>query len=337
MMDLDELFPPEDEILEDGEVTYWIFKAEEDKEGNPLDDVYTRAGGESEDNVLKKSMVDRFKIYPVNVDGGRLLYVARFEIASEENGLQHSDAIFIKEGTVKGFVDFLCGFPIESPELLVMVGEMSSRTDYANGKLPVKDASGDTVSPPFPNELFGGYLEEKYLMNIEYLDSAAGLTLANNLSGEPDVKGLHWWVRTNFLSIAGLQFPYPTEFLGLGVRIMVDRPWGHQESNPFIFSGVWLDTVYLTSGFVKTVNPPTDDIPYPTYDVFWRKELIENVRPSDFSEIKEGDRVFLLKDVETDKKSQCWDDDDMKEGAFDKEKWVIVPLAMYDIDPEVES
>ena len=119
---------------------------------------------------------------------------------------------------------------------------------------------------------------------------------------------------------------------------MPDVPWGKQKSSPFLYSGNWLDTVYLSGAIIKKVNAPTDAAPYPTYDVQWRKDTIEQVVPSDFSEYLKVDRVCLLKDVETDKTSQLWKDDDMQadnaKTALQGGKWVIAPLGFYDIDPE---
>jgi hypothetical protein len=44
--------------------------------------------------------------------------------------------------------------------------------------------------------------------------------------------------------------------------------------------------------------------------------------------------VVILKDVETEKKTQTWKDEDMKPGAFDVTKWSIAPIYFFSIDPD---
>lgn len=113
--------------------------------------------------------------------------------------------------------------------------------------------------------------------------------------------------------------------------MMPDKPWGHQKSSPFIYSGNWVDTVYYSGAVIKEIQEPTDDTPYSTYAVTWRGKDIENVRPSDFAEYQVGDRVTILKDVATDKKTQIWKDDDIK--AFG-DTWVICPITFYGLEQE---
>jgi hypothetical protein len=131
------------------------------------------------------------------------------------------------------------------------------------------------------------------------------------------------------------KFPYPGEFLALGVRLMPDRFWDAQESSPFLMSGNFVDTIYYSGAVIKEVQEPDDERPYSQYTVQWRKDEIRDVKPTDFAEYKVGDRVTILKDVEATKKGQLWKDEDMKE--FDREKWVIAPMMFYGIDPEKEE
>jgi hypothetical protein len=39
-----------------------------------------------------------------------------------------------------------------------------------------------------------------------------------------------------------------------------------------------------------------------------------------------------LKEVDVDKPSQTWDDEDVKE--FDEEKWIAIPLSFYGLEEE---
>lgn len=114
--------------------------------------------------------------------------------------------------------------------------------------------------------------------------------------------------------------------------MMPDMYWGHQKSSPFLYSGNWMDTVYYTGARITEVIDPTDEKLYPTYKVKWRKDEI-TINPSDFAEYKVDDRVTILKDVSTDKKSQLWKDDDMKSDC-DKEKWQIIPITFYGLETE---
>jgi hypothetical protein len=309
------------------EVTWVLFKAP------GFDDLYEQAGDSLDANL------EKLKIYPVNIDKKRTLFLARFEIPAYKQDFQYSDAILDKSGEPPlAWFDFLAGFPIKVIETLVMVGEISSRLDLKDGKLEAMDGGGD-VTPPFPESLFEGYADNKILVNTIAFNSEFAEWMAKNLEGEPESTGLTWWVRANLPNVEGSKFPYPGEFFGLACRLMVGRYWDQQESSPFIFSGNWIDTVYLTGAVIKEITEPTDDVPYPVYKIQWRKFTVDGVHASDFSEFKVGDRVCILKDVTTEKKTQTWKDDDMK--TFGTEggdsQWVIVPFSFYGIDPEEEE
>ncbi len=329
-----EVFSPfEPETRNPFEVTWGFFPAEPG-----MDDLLTQAG----DSLNK--MFEKFKLYPLQTKdpSGQVqqtLYLGRYELAKAGEDLQYGEAKFSTLGKVVGFVDFLGGFPMECTELIAMVGEMSSRADLKAGM--VAAVPGDGPTPAMPTELFAGYADDKILLNLIYLPTDYAKTLVKGLTGEPEPKNLHWWLRINFTEDATglpLKFPYPGEFLFLAVRLMPDRYWGAQKSNPFLFSGNWIDTVYLSGATIKEIQPPDDDRSYPTYTVAWRKEEITGVLATDFSEYQIGDRVVILKDVETDKQSQLWKDDDMQadgtQKAFKDNKWVIAPLMFYGIDPE---
>jgi hypothetical protein len=315
--------PQEEDDDWPSEATYVLFAEEPG-----MDDIKTKAG----DSLDK--LFDKFKIYPVTVDNNPILYLGRFELKKYGEALQYNEAVF-RKGKVAGFMDFLSGFPMECTEMMAIVGEISSRPDLKAGELD-SVPGGDGVVPSFPLSLFAGYADDKIVLNFIYLPTDNSQTImVKGLSGEPE-PGLRWWVRYNFLEDLNgspLQFPYPGEFLGLAVRLMPDRFWDKQKSNPFLFSGNWMDTIYYTSGIIKEILEPTADTPYPTYTVQWRKDTYTPVRPTDFTEYKVGDRVTLLKDVETTKTSQLWKDDDMEKFG----KWVIAPLSFYNINPDEDN
>jgi hypothetical protein len=279
-----------------------------------MDDIYDRAGDSLE------PMVDKLSIHPFqDSQGNPRLFLAQYEFPKDQEDFQNQDCIFVEEAA--GLIDFLAGFPIESVEMLGMVGEYSTKKD----EMDVVPGGGGSVAP-MPLELFAGMPPEKILLNTSFLEEEGqGQVLVDiTMAGGIAIENLHWWVRTNIKKDA--KFPIPGEFLGLAVRMMPDVPWGKQKSSPFFFSGNWMDTIFYTSGRIKEVIAPDNTFPYPRYRVQWRKDVVE-ATPSDFAEYQVGDRVTILKEVDTNKKSQLWNDDDVKE--FDTEKWIIVPLTHY--------
>lgn len=219
-----------------------------------------------------------------------------------------------------GFIDFLCGFPIDCVEMLVLIGEHSSSTVKGSD-------AGDKVHAPVPTGQFFQWPEEdKILLNRTALPAKNTETFPADLEGEPDPAHAHWWLR---LHLDGSEkYPIPGEFIGLGVRMMPNLYWGKQKSSPFIWSGNWMDTVYYTGGVITEVIAPSDIVPFHTYKVKWRKDEV-TATPSDFALYKVGDRVTILKDVATIKKSQLWKDDDTDTFG---ELWMIAPITFYGLE-----
>jgi len=308
------------------EVTWWLFKEEQG-----FDDRLEKAG----DSLQK--MFDRFEIYPVQIEDKSMLYLARFEFPKHNENFQFPEALLEQENDeedeedVAGFIDFLSGWPMGSIEMLMMVGELSSRKDKSDGNLESLTEKG-ALTPPVPDDFFEGYAERKIMVNWIYLDTDYAESLVDGLKDEPEPEGLHWWVRINITESD--RFPVPGEFLALGARLMPDRVWGEQKSSPFLFSGNWLDMVFYTSGIVKEVQDPTEERPYPLYKVQWRKQEVQ-VKPSDFAEYQVGDRVTIIKDLTGDKPSQLWKDQDME--TFDTETWVIAPINFYGLDQTAQE
>jgi hypothetical protein len=276
---------------------------------------------EGADEILKK-MGEDLKIYPFqDTDGNDRLFLARFEFAKFGESSQYPEAI---KGESVAFIEFLAGFPIDCVEMLLAIGEISSKAD----KVHVQAGTGVTAPvPQSPAHFFQWPDSEKVLLNLTAIAvKDVAKIFAPNLEGEPKPAKVHWWFR---MQLAGgeKKFPVPGEFLGLGVRMMPDMYWGHQKSSPFIYSGNWMDTVYFTGAVITEIIVPTDETPYPTYKVQWRKNEV-TMPASDFAEYKVGDRVTILKDVATVKTTQLWKDDDMKADC-DKAVWQIVPVSFY--------
>ena len=281
-----------------------------------MDDLYDKAGG---DGGSLQPMIDRLKIYPVNINKkGFTLFLAQYKLD--------------QDGTTN--VNFMISFPIDVLEMMVLIGQYSSLPSA------VDTVPGERKAiPPLPTELFNWPEKDRIVFNKMYVavqDSAAGLTtkmFAKSLGGGEEPKK-HWWFNVLFSSEQADQkkFPVPGEFLALGVRIFIDKIWGKQKSNPFLYSGNWMDTVFYTSAVITEVIDPTDTVPYSTYKVKWHGNDDEiTVKPSDFALYKVGDRVTILKDVTATKKSQRWDDDDMKTFG---DTWMIVPVTFYGLEKE---
>jgi len=295
------------------EETWWLLE----QEAEEFSDIMEKAG-ESLDK-----MFDHYQIYPIRFDGGRKIFLARYDFPQNNKEVQHPDAILKKaKGKCLGIIDFLVGFPLQNPELLTTVGEWSSRKEKNEGDVAAKSGKGEPV-PPIPDDLFEGYAAERMLLNYFYLDEEHAETLADDMAGEPIPEGLHWWVRINLDE--DKKYPVPGEFLFLCSRQWCTLPWGEQESTPYLFSGNWMDTVFYTGGRVESVDESGD---YPKYRVRWRKNLL-TLNPSDFAAYEVGDRVTILKKLPEDKESQQWKDKDAD--TPDEDEWVIAPLMFYGI------
>lgn len=279
-----------------------------------MDDLYAKAGG---DGGSLQPMIDRLKVYPVNINNkGATLFLAQY--------------ILGQDGTTT--FNFMDGFPIDVLEILVLIGEYSSLT----ANVDVVPGAGKPV-PPMPTKIFSWPETDHILLNKMYssqTDGAAGLTtklFADSLGAEKPKT--HWWFGATYAAGQADQrkFPLPGEFVGLGVRLFVDKIWGQQLSNPFIFSGNWADTIFYSSAVVKSVNAPTDDQPYPTYEVQWRGQTVTAV-PTDFAVFAVGDRVTVLKSCDATKTEQRYDDEDAKDTAssnFNDLTWTLVPVSFF--------
>jgi hypothetical protein len=284
---------------------------------------------EGVDEILKK-MGEDLKIYPFqDTDGKDRLFLARFEFPKFGESFQFPEAI---KGESQAFIDFLAGFPIDCVEMLVLIGEFSSKAKEGEAsKVSVQEGTG--MAAPVPKGEFGFFKwpeKDKILLNLTAIPTKdVGKILAKNLEGEPKPSKAHWWFR---IQLAGgtEKFPVPGEFVGLGVRMFPGKYWGHQKSSPFLYSGNWMDKVYYSGGRITEVIAPTDTVPYPTYKVQWRKDAV-TANPTDFAEYRVGDRVTIIKDVATDKKSQLWKDDDMKTFG---ENWMIAPIGFYGLETQ---
>jgi hypothetical protein len=303
--------------------TWWLFTREVMQELPEARQV--NASKES----LQKTFFDRLHIRPPKApdgDGEEVLLGGRFEFPRFGQDLSFEDGRLPNAGPeFVTWFDFMAGFPYGCCEMLVHCGEVTTRTE----DWPNYPTDEDSPVPPVPDELFEEehYTEEKTAHNYNWLESDHVDAFAQGVSGEPDFENTpNWWVRANFLK--DFQYPYPGEFFGLAARIFPNLTWGKADHSPFLYSGNYFDTPYLTSAEAVIVERNAEE-GYCLAQIEWRGKRDIKVYPTDFAEYRVGDRVTVLKDVATVKESQTWKDEDMKPENFDEEVWRIAPLTYY--------
>jgi len=267
---------------------------------------------------LLSDIFEKLGVYPFkDMEGNPVIFPARFEFPKYEKDYQFPQAIFLG-GLVLGFIDFLSGIPIECIEMLVLIDENDDPSKVAS--LP----SEGGAAAPVPDEFFAGYDDDKILLNMLYLAADRAEFLADNLEGEPDVE-THFWFRVNLPGETPPKYPTPGGFLGMGVRLMPDEPWGEQDSSPFFYSGAYCDTCYYTRGRIEEIIL-NEETGLTTYKVKWHDGKVYEVCASDFNEYQVGDHVAILKDVSTEKTSQLWKDEEQKAWG---DNWVLAPITFY--------
>ncbi len=261
-----------------------------------MDEVLEEAG-DSLEKVLER-------LSPVKIREKPTIFLARYEIIRYGKAFRHPEGV--PKGAVNpcGFVHFMIGVPFGVVDAMGVIGEYTTDLD----SLKVNRAAGPVPKPP--ERLFTLTGANKVVFRAMWLPQEA--QIGQGL--EPRAEN-HIWL---YVSLGNERWPLPGEFVGLIVRLMPDAPWGHQETNPFLYSGNWLDTVYYTSGVIKDVNPEG-----PRYLVLRQGKRVW-ARPTDYAEYKVGDRVTILKNVGTTKESQTWED---KEDFG--EDWFIAPITFY--------
>lgn len=285
-----------------------------------MDDIKEKAG-----ESLDKPLFERLNIRPVVISEGEQekIFLARFEFPKYMAPLMHPDAdLNLNLGMCLAWIDFLSGFHFGDTEMLVVVGEVSTKDD----EFPAI-ASDDSPVPPMPEELFDEtYTDEKILHTLNWLEADFTDGLADGVSGETEPAGPHWWFRVNCQEKH--KWPYPGEFLGMANRIFPNLTWSISDKtpgfHPFLFSGMFMDTVYITSGQVTEVEETSEG--YCKVKVRWREKEIW-AYPTDFAKYEVDDRVTIIKDVTTIKTSERWKDEDL--WSFDEEIWRVVPLTYY--------
>jgi hypothetical protein len=314
--------------------------------------------GKIEDGSSLWPMVEALKIYPFkNRKGEYFIFDGNYRVAADEPLTAEAltapvipemspdlppppaAAEKIPSGSkIYLIMNFIAGFMIEAVEMLVAVGQYSSLPVDGKAKVIAQDG-GDKKHAPKSEDFFEWPDEEKVLLNKMYkrTKETEEYKMEVYIFARRAAKlARHWWLQLVLFENSDRKWPVPGEFIGLGVKMMPDVPWGLQKSSPFIYSGHWVDTFYYTSGVITEVIPPTDTVAYPTYKVNWQTLSGDNaitMKPSDFAEYKVGDRVTVLKDVSVKMESggakfQTSEDADTKP-EFNREKWMICPITFY--------
>jgi hypothetical protein len=292
-----------------------------------MDDRLLEAG------ISLKDMMDRFEIYPVNVYEAKeeMLFLARFEAIAFEQGFDYAGNLG-RDEDVKNkddalmFIDFLGGMLCGMTELSGIVGELSSR----KGDIEVIDGE-DQASPKMLESMFNpDAVKDEAHAPFSHLwadkrkvDGTPHVMLVENLDGEPLPVHGHWWNRTYIIDKASdMKWPVPGEFLGFCPRIWPSMPWNKQKSNPFMFSGNWMETVHYSNAKVLEVLEPDSETRYPKYLIQYRKYKI-TAKPTDYTEYKVDERVTIMRLSE----KSSWKWKDLTE--FDTKEWVIAPISFY--------
>ncbi len=146
-------------------------------------------------------------------------------------------------------------------------------------------------------------------------------------------------------------WPMPGELVCLVLKTMQFVVWWFQETQPFIYSGMWFETEFYSSGEVLEVfepEPGSEEV-VSTYRVFCKGEELF-LKPTDFLEYEEGDRVAILKNADSTGKEpraaylgyfgtedlqffkEAYEDmeDDLKPHEKCVPHWWIAPITFYE-------
>lgn len=293
-----------------------------------MDDIYEKSGDYLDTWLEEKELA------VVRIDDTDYIFLARFEWRNYGKKFVHKDGVVPKqkEDDVVMFIDFLSGLAWDAIELLTSARD-SSMTDE---QFDVIKANNDAAAC-MPKDIFGGYESRFIYWNYLWMTPKDTETYsenhATNLKDTAEPQNLHDWFRVNVLMDD--KFPIPGEFVGLGVRIFPEYPWGDQGSNPFIFSGNFMDTAFLMRGQITEVQDPTDTRPYKLYTVktHLNKGAEFTICATDFEDYQVDDFVTIIKDVAAVESKDVYNWEDLeKEITPDVDKWMILPTTYYDID-----
>ncbi|MEW6385896.1 MAG: hypothetical protein AB1491_00045 [Thermodesulfobacteriota bacterium] len=267
-------------------------------------------------------MFEKLKAWPARIREADIIFEAKYEFKAFQKEFRSPDGLvadFRKEAL--GWIEFLSGIPYGAIEMLVIAVEAGTEPK----DFPAYPGNKATTAP-VPNEFFEEtYREDRMVFNLLYLPEEGVEVMAEPVKDGAQPEFL-WCLRINLDEKR--KYPYPGEFVALGVRLFPGRAWGQQQSSPYLFSGNWMDTLYYTSGIVKERVPKPDG---DEYIVKWRGQEI-TVKTTDYTKYKKNDRVTIIKDIKVKRPSQRWNDEDTE--TFDEEEWLIAPITFYGVGLE---
>ena len=290
------------ELLQHFGPTWWLWDDEEfdilPEVGDSLDEMYDRL-------MIRPNIINQ---------ADERIFEARYELPRFEGKLKYAEALFTENAI--GFLDFVIGVPYGCIERIGVAVE--------DGEDVIGVLDDGYAVPPVLEDLFQEKEGVASIFNLIWLDYVNTKSFAKALEVSPVLKN-HWWFRINLIGDEDTH-PVPGEFMSLVLFLFPNESWGWQRSDPSLFSGNWMETLFYTSGIVLEVLEDG------AYIVQYRKNRIQAVS-SDWAEYAEGDRVTILKEVDNPAESFTWEDmkdDDGNMKDYKEDKWVLAPITFYE-------
>lgn len=262
-----------------------------------------------------------------------MIKVMRYETILTGKGFK-----YYSPGMPKDSVGFLA-FPVGQlgvMEILSLISESITEVDNfsISGEEVIVEA-GEMMPPVHHNR---GYcvgehiIEEGYIIPDEVKEKVE--IMSEDFEGQEPVEP-HRWLR--YWLMPEDTWPVPGEFVCLLAKSELFHCWWFQTSYPFIYSGQYWETEYLTSGVVQEVIEPDDESDEETniYRVFVRGFEMW-LRPSDFFLYGKDDRVAIVKETLELIDNFDWtllenfkNNESSSEDSPD-EDWYVAPISFYE-------
>ncbi len=293
------------------------------------------------DDASISLLLDRIDIKPVKVlhdpadmkSGVETLYEMRYETLVPGGSLQYptdmpdevrayldENAGFAHLGTIDLYFGQIC-----SVEIMTMVGE---ETGAGVGEATCEDG-GVGMFPPTPSVFFVG----PGIEISSYTGAKNSIFIQFGVEGfpgeQPSGKGFlnYNWARLYLTN--DFTWPTPGEFLGMAIKPMPNKPWYYQLKSPFLYTANWFETEYYSSGIVTTIydegDPEGIGSTGKTYKIRIKDQSGVLAKSSDFAVYAVGERVALVKQIDSTSQSHKW----TELGDFET-SWVIYPITFYE-------
>jgi hypothetical protein len=302
---------------------------------------YDNAYIEGEPNEQFKKMFERLggvspvKIFYTPQKQEKVIYLNHYKIF---NNLNHELLSYAPKGNAVGHIDFLIGSPTYIDSIL-MVGEITGEIDIlqksAKELIPPEISQGeaDIISANQRSFLDGGQSKFIYLVSNRtgvksdevFIGDLAGFLkyigegkFSYLIPKEDNVTDKAYKIRKYIYKEDKL--PYIGEFVCTAVRGRRNgTKWFWQESNPYLYGGVWFETSFYSSGIVKEVLGSDPNFYYKV-DVRGETLIISS---TDFKKYNVDERVALIK-------VNSSIDDYFSEVGYRNDNYRIAPLKYYE-------